>query len=527
MIRINKNIIRPLYALLLLAALFSACSGEDITDSSTQAVRTDSIYIKLEMTSPTNTTRANPTGGESGDGTEGGVNKENDIKEVALFFYQADAGINSTEDPTLTPITTSSVSMSKSDKLHTAKFSVPSSTLQFDTPYHLIVVANPTEDVSAITTLKGLKEAVLTKPWTSDADINNYDNFVMSSRFLSADATDDDIKGEKGYKDITYTLTRSNTQNNPLTIESNIERLAARIDIVPVTETNNAKWNDINNGYEFPVTGAPEDKLIVTNVMPVNCMTKGTFLMKRLAAANATNDNKIDYTTISWVGKEQPDNNVQTNYVVDPYTEDKNGADLSTYYSNVYSPSLSVTSDPIQQTTKPDDHYILAYTMENTMDKNCQLPKYATGIVVKGIYVPKKWYTVDGDKLKEEVVTTTGATFYTFSGHVFASTAAIRQYIQDTEGKTVDVTDSYAGVSTYTGGVCYYVYWLRHSNDNDPTVKGIMEYGVVRNNIYRLALNTFFGIGDPIPGSDTDVEKMNCNVYVVPWAVYTHSEIVM
>ena len=524
---ITKNILISLSAMLLLTVVLSGCSDHEIIDSSEQPVRTDSIYINLEMTSPTNTTRANPSGGEDGDDyPEGGVNKENDIKKVVLCFYQAANGINSRdEDVKLTKIPVSSVIVTGSDKLYTASFSVPSSTLTLGAEYHLVVVANPTNEVSGITKLKDLKDAVLNTAWTHNGDIAKCDNFVMSSRFLASGAAEEEeIKGEKGYKDITYILTNSNTQNNPLKIEAVIERVAARIDIIPATLTNGAKWDETNNGYEFPVTGAPDDKLIVTDVMPVNCMKQGSYLMKHLAAADAT-DKKIDYNAISLIGKEEPRSGVQTNYVVDPYTRDKTSLSSSsspidgTYYTNYYNNGMSVTGCPIQKPTI-DDHYILAYTMENTMDLDCQLAKYATGIVVKGIYVPKKWYNVVDGKLKEEEATAK-ETFYTFSGHVFASRDAADKYKQDTEDGAATGT-----VSTYTDGVCYYVYWLRHSNDNKPEEKGIMEYGVVRNNIYRLSLNKFSGIGDPIPGGDEDVEKMNCNVYVVPWAVYNHDKII-
>ena len=54
------------------------------------------------------------------------------------------------------------------------------------------------------------------------------------------------------------------------------------------------------------------------------------------------------------------------------------------------------------------------------------------------------------------------------------------------------------GLHTYVDGVCYYPYWIRHSNNNDDT-KGIMEYAIVRNNIYKLRLNGIYGLGYDIP----------------------------
>lgn len=54
------------------------------------------------------------------------------------------------------------------------------------------------------------------------------------------------------------------------------------------------------------------------------------------------------------------------------------------------------------------------------------------------------------------------------------------------------------GLHTYVDGVCYYPYWIRHSNNNAST-KGIMEYAIVRNNIYKLRISDIYSLGDDIP----------------------------
>lgn len=54
------------------------------------------------------------------------------------------------------------------------------------------------------------------------------------------------------------------------------------------------------------------------------------------------------------------------------------------------------------------------------------------------------------------------------------------------------------GLHTYADGVCYYTHWIRHSNNNDPS-KGIMEYAIVRNNVYKLRLSDIYGLGHDIP----------------------------
>ena len=54
------------------------------------------------------------------------------------------------------------------------------------------------------------------------------------------------------------------------------------------------------------------------------------------------------------------------------------------------------------------------------------------------------------------------------------------------------------GLHTYADGTCYYPYWIRHSNNNDPS-KGIMEYAIVRNNVYKLRIGSIYGLGKDIP----------------------------
>ena len=68
------------------------------------------------------------------------------------------------------------------------------------------------------------------------------------------------------------------------------------------------------------------------------------------------------------------------------------------------------------------------------------------------------------------------------------------------------------GTRTYEGATCYYTWWVRHSNDD--TKKGIMEYAIVRNNIYKLTVNSIYSLGGPVPGED---ENIILDVYVNDW----------
>lgn len=68
---------------------------------------------------------------------------------------------------------------------------------------------------------------------------------------------------------------------------------------------------------------------------------------------------------------------------------------------------------------------------------------------------------------------------------------------------------------TYYKGLCYYVWWLRHSNDNSDVTNGLMEYAVVRNNIYKVEVRSVASIGGDVP-DDTEIMA---HVYVKDWVL--------
>lgn len=58
------------------------------------------------------------------------------------------------------------------------------------------------------------------------------------------------------------------------------------------------------------------------------------------------------------------------------------------------------------------------------------------------------------------------------------------------------------------GYYCNYFYYNRHNDNNMPGVMGPMEFGVVRNNVYKLAVTKISGLGHPrIPENDPDKPK--------------------
>lgn len=88
--------------------------------------------------------------------------------------------------------------------------------------------------------------------------------------------------------------------------------------------------------------------------------------------------------------------------------------------------------------------------------------------------------------------------------------------VLDQNSKVTRIALQSYGTRTYEDATCYYTWWVRHSNDNDDTKKGIMEYAIVRNNIYKLTVNSIYSLGGEIPEDDDD-EGIILDVYVNDW----------
>lgn len=125
---------------------------------------------------------------------------------------------------------------------------------------------------------------------------------------------------------------------------------------------------------------------------------------------------------------------------------------------------------------------------------------------------------------------------------------------QDPATATFDKTDSFQDFQksakfdgsdylVYTGGVCYYPFWIRHANNNNPQQDGqlnsgetermgISEFAIVRNNIYDVSVTRIdkLGVaGSEVPNPDTDDETddlfLFVNLHVKDWTLRENSTV--
>lgn len=315
------------------------------------------VKVTVEGSGDTRASRATtgPQGGEEGNGREPGINKENDVNSLTVLLYKSDKDDLSEADATidyvytftnLNKVTTSS----GSDATYTT---VPR---EIDAAivgknYHVIVIANADDMTSRCKGKKisEVRDLQMSKVCTRDADITKFSNFIMSSK-----------------NDAKIDFTKEGSETAPYLVDVDIERLAARIDIIP-----NATFDATNQGYYYNVMDGTNvvGGFKLESVTPTKVMTKGEYLIKRVSSDAAV-------SAVTYFGLEAKDaDNKATNYVVCPWTKDRTGLTLSNAEGPI---SYNV------QNVASSESYILDYVMENTTTDNKE--DNSTGLIFKGKY---------------------------------------------------------------------------------------------------------------------------------------------
>lgn len=413
-----KTITFSLLALLLVMS-FASCASDTTSDLPLPS-KDMKAYLQVKVTvdgsGDTRASRAakGPKGGEEGDGRETGTNHENDVNSLTVLLYKSGKDDLSEADATidyvytftnLNKVTTSS----GSDATYTT---VPR---EIDASivgknYHVIVIANADDMTSRCKgKISEVRDLQMSKVCTRDADITNFSNFIMSSK-----------------TDAMIDFTKEGSETDPYVVNVDIERLAARIDIIP-----NATYVDTDKGYYYNVMDGTNvvGGFKLESVTPTKVMTSGEYLIKRVSSDNTV-------SSVTYFGVETKDAaNKATNYVVCPWTKARTGLILS----NAEGPASLYNVKKTTSASTTDPSYILDYVMENTTTDNAE--DYSTGLIFKG------------------------------------------KYYEETEW---DATKKQPKAG-FTGTDKKYTYTLRHS---DPSGSGTtadpMHFGVVRNNIYQV-----------------------------------------
>ena len=421
-----KTITLSLLALLLVMS-FASCASDTASDSPLPS-KDMKAYLQVKVTvegsGDTRASRATtgPQGGEDGNGREPGIIKENDVNSLTVLLYKSVKDDLSEADATIdyvytfTGLTASTPSSGGNVTYSTGPREIDPVIVGKD--YHVLVIANAGDMTSKCIGMKisKIRDMQMDKVCTRNDDIANFTDFVMSSK---KDAKID-FSGKSG--------SGTGTESDPYVVNVDIERLAARIDIIP-----NATFDGTSQGYYYNVMDGTNviGGFKLESVTPTKVMTSGEYLIKRVSS-----DKTVSSVTYFGVEKMDATTKASTNYVVCPWTKDRTGLTLAEAEgpTSFYNVKKTTSTGTIA-----DASYILDYVMENTTTDNKE--DNSTGLIFKGKY----YESSEWDK------TTMRPT------------------------------------ATATGTDKEYTYTLRHS---DPSGSGTtadpMHFGVVRNNIYQV-----------------------------------------
>ncbi|WP_417008240.1 Mfa1 family fimbria major subunit [Bacteroides congonensis] len=171
------------------------------------------------------------------------------------------------------------------------------------------------------------------------------------------------------------------------------------------------------------------------------------------------------------------------------------------------------------------------YCLENCMFVNAQLNAYSTGVMFKASMdiATDRVFDENGDNISNP--SNWPSKMFYFNYNFYTSVDAIRKQVLNnlpediTDDSATEILAEYSikrfqKTENYS---CYYNYWIKHE-DNNSTEMGVMEFGIVRNNIYRLSISKVAGLGSGEPyiepeQPDEYKAELDININVFPWAV--------
>lgn len=537
---------KPTYLSLLL--LLAGC-GHESSAPETGGGESD-VWVSLTVKVP-GITRANPAGGEDGDGPETGIWKENDIEDINIFFFhdpegkglEADAKISASRYLDNSEVAAAAAEagyrQGAVDNVCVYKFKLRKS----ETPGEgdRIVVAANCGPIGGITTVGQLRDATVDKSWTpSAAGVHEFSQFAMSNALPS----DGVISLQSG----------DGTRDKPFQVEVSVERTAARIDFMYLR--SNVVAGDAS-ALRYAVkddSGLSAGDVYVTHLLPVNVMQKGSYILKHVTAEGIT---EMDPSACKMCGTEYVDADGRpSNSVVESTTTAKGLGkyDTAALYGSTraeaITPSVFTATNGIagivnahnwsvaEQGYDYDMNAVVGYANENTHAHTLRLKELSTGLAIRAVYVP---HTVYSDAAASATATgygyipgtsTTpghGKTFWRYSPTDSRMAEKDCLYF-DNEAAALAYSAAHEAergvVQKFADGICYYNLWLRHAGDEDSYDRPMpMEFVTVRSNIYRVGIS-FTGTGTP--GVDIrDPYNIRTRIFVKPWLLRRVEDIIL
>lgn len=576
----NKNILHTVKGVagcLLMASLAAGCAQEDIdTAPSGGGGMSASSYVSLSFASQQSTpTRSNPTGGEQGNGDETGQDYENEIKSAVAFFYQGSGtdGVNSSGTTPIMAVATFNVGSYTEpgngiDRTYTT---TPQQVDLDDGTYNVLVVANPGADwwTGQSLTLADVRNHIQTTAWTASG--SDYSDFVMTS---AADATltlnsnpeSDPAKAtvnvermaarldykaeasypctDPAYSGATVEITGAALVNNLTAGSYMLKRVASTVDGVPTYLGNETPDAGVQTNYVLDPWTA--DKTSDNNSFTIDGEVKtaedlygewfgnisqdpnhwADYVQPGIEVSDGTEQwQRIGYTLENTTAAEEAGKRYSTGVVfkakfhpqgVANYTDEET---FFAYGTKIYASMEDMMAGFYGSKFDDLDNITSCVTWGD-------VKQFITSTLLTNDPSGYNKYLEGLAEGKDDTEAVAGASL-TWSNYMLNECG----YSKDENGKVVlDQNDKvtrialkHYGTRTYEDATCYYTWWVRHSNDNDDTKKGIMEYAIVRNNIYKLTVNSVYSLGGEVP----EEESLIVDVYVNDWLLLDNETLPM
>ena len=567
---------RPLLGALLLAAVLGGCGENDDLRVGQPSTGAGKQYVSLTFTMPTEgegSRAGDPTGGENGDGHEMGQDYENTISTAVAFFFQNNrAGVNGNAS---TPVRYEyfddfqEYTEGDGNGIDRIYKTAPIPTGLYG-EYNVLVVANPGSDSwwTSATTLGAVRDKILTQAWTESN--GNYTNFLMSSA-----------------KDAIIEITEANnTVSTAANTTVDVERMAARVDYKKLASYSCTDPNYTGatvviegavlvNNLTLPGSYAVKrvstattggtinylgDETLGTDGLPNNWVLDPTTNNKDSQATfgvswqdtNASNPNwwSANATTGKAIKKGNEDWNI-LGYTLENITapdETKHGYNTAVVFKAKFHPAAGSVTNYKDGVTFFELGNKLYASMEDMMEDFSQRSisemEDAIGKCTSWKDVEtfvntlrdddpcgyKQWLQTKAESQEawsDEVKQSLTWTNYMLTECGYSATLANNEYSVtiDQNGKiTADILAEH-GARTYEDATCYYTWWIRHANDGSENTNSVMEYAIVRNNIYELSVTSIYSLGGYIPNEEE--HGFIVTVYVKDWTLLEEERIEM
>lgn len=531
------------------ALALASCSNDELEGGDLNPTESGKGYLTVAFTTNTNSSRAvvdDNTG--DGDGssensghTQLGTTEENTVNSVLVL------GVN-TANPaaSFTQYYTNIASDFTNETVQGEKQLTTAKAIEVATgTYDVNVIVNPSSEILGMTATQ-IKEYAFKGGETLETALakvigEGKNSFMMSGRESSS---------------ITVAA-KHNTEANAATGSAiNVERVVSKIAFRPTKDLTDKAGNKCPvNVYPIQFTHTETTVNTTTGEATSTTDTENWYVkIERYALVNLSKDlyavrhKSADFSAVTTGGTLGA-----TDYIVDPNSAAKNALTISstwtggsTYFfqtlSDITNDSKNTSSwtyfqnipDGTETNNNEDGEvssahngikYIgtpLSYCFENSVKNDKMCLGLSTGIAFQAKIYKDKDCTQAIDK-----------ELYKYAGNFYTTLANLKATYKDdaafqalTESSTDEELEA-LGIAHYKGGNCYYyTSQIKHYDNGDNTTCGVMEFAIMRNNIYSLAVESIDNIGEatlkPFTPNIPDEEPktyIKVSAKILPWIV--------